>query len=240
MNVLLLGAQGSGKGTQAQKLHEELHLTPLASGELLREEIARGTPNGRSAQSYYDRGDLVPDSIIVSMILDRMARLEGSAGIILDGFPRTIAQAQVLDKALAERGQQIDRVIYLDVPRELLLDRLHNRYVCRAMGHVYNLKTNPPRVPGICDIDGSELYLRSDDAETAKIQRRLDIFFNETIHLVDYYGKQGKLILVDGTRGIDEVNREILAALAALAALGAHASAQEGRSSERDGDPLPQ
>jgi adenylate kinase len=234
MNLLLIGAQGSGKGTQAQLLQAELHLTPVASGELLREEMVQGTPNGEAARPYYERGDLVPDSIIVGMILDRMNRLEGSAGIILDGFPRTFAQAEALDKAFADHGQQIDRVIFLDVPREMLLERLPGRYICRAMGHVYNLKTNPPRVPGICDIDGSELYLRSDDAATDKIQRRLDIFFNETIHLVDYFGKQGKLILVDGSRSIPHVNREI------LAALGAGAGATEGRASERDGDPLPQ
>lgn len=234
MNLLLIGAQGSGKGTQAQLLQKELSLTSVASGELLREEMAHGTPNGEAARPFYERGDLVPDSIIVGMIRDRMTRLTGSAGIILDGYPRNFAQAETLDKALAEQGQQIDRVIFLDVPRELLLERLPGRYICRAMGHVYNLKTNPPRVPGICDIDGSELYLRSDDAAAEKIQRRLDIFFNETIHLVDYYGKQGKLILVDGTRSIDDVNREI------LTALKAGATAAEGRASGRDGDPLSQ
>ncbi len=234
MNLLLIGAQGSGKGTQAQLLQKELHLAPLASGDLLREEMQRGTPNGEAARPYYERGDLVPDSIIVGMILDRMSHLEDAAGIVLDGFPRTIAQAQALDKALADHGQQIDRVIFLDVPREMLLERLPGRYICRAMGHVYNLKSNPPRVPGICDIDGSELYLRSDDTAIEKIKRRLDIFFNETIHLVDYYGKQGKLILVDGSRSIPEVNRKI------MAALGMQASAAEGRSSGRDGDPLPQ
>jgi adenylate kinase len=234
MNLLLIGAQGSGKGTQAQLLQTELTLTSVASGELLREEMAQGTPNGEAARPYYERGDLVPDSIIVGMILHRMNHLEGFGGIILDGFPRTIAQAEVLDTALSENGQQIDRVIFLDVPREQLLGRLSGRYICRAMGHVYNLKTNPPRVPGICDIDGSELYLRSDDTETEKIKRRLDIFFGETIQLVDYYGKQGKLILVDGMRSIPDVNREI------LAALKAGAGAAEGRASERDGDPLSQ
>jgi len=147
MNLLLIGAQGSGKGTQAQLLQKELSLTPVASGDLLREEMAQGTPNGEAARPYYERGDLVPDSIIVGMIRDRMTRLEGSKGIILDGFPRTFAQAEALDKALTEQGDQIDRVIFLDVPREQLLGRLSGRYICRAMGHVYNLKTNPPRVP---------------------------------------------------------------------------------------------
>jgi adenylate kinase len=122
MNLLLIGAQGSGKGTQAQILQKELGLTPVASGDLLREEMAQGTPNGEAARPYYERGDLVPDSIIVGMIRDRMTRLEGSQGIILDGFPRTFAQAEALDKALTEQGQQIDRVIFLDVPRELLLE----------------------------------------------------------------------------------------------------------------------
>ena len=234
MNVLLIGAQGSGKGTQAQLLQQELHLTPVASGDLLREEMIQGTPNGEAARPYYERGDLVPDSIIVKMILDRMNSLEDSEGIILDGFPRTLAQAEALDQALKEHGQHIDRVLFLEVPEEMLLERLPGRYICRAMGHVYNLKTNPPRVPGICDIDGSELYLRSDDTAIEKIKRRLGIFFNETIHLVEYYGKQGKLILVDGSRSIPEVNREI------LEALRPDVSATEGLASERDGDPLPQ
>jgi adenylate kinase len=212
MNLILIGAQGSGKGTQAQLLADELRLKPTASGELLRAAIAKGTPAGKAAQPYYDRGDLVPDEIVVQMILEDMEHLDGAHGIILDGFPRTIPQARALDQRLSERGQRIDYVIYLDVPRDILAERLAGRYVCTAHGHVWNIRTRPPRVPGICDYDHSPLVQRSDDTPE-KIARRLDIFFHETIYLLDYYRPQGKLLRVDGTRSVEDVNRAILATL---------------------------
>lgn len=211
MNIIMIGAQGSGKGTQAELLERELGLKPCASGELLREHIAAGTPLGREAQPYVERGDLVPDALVIQMILD-FIRARGSEGIVLDGFPRTIPQAERLDQELAAMGHSIARALYLDVPREQLEARLSGRYVCRAHGHVWNIVTKPPRVPGICDSDGSELYQRSDDTPE-KIARRLDIFFNETIRLLPFYEAQGKLVRLDGARSIDEVGREILAAL---------------------------
>lgn len=153
----------------------------------------------------------MPDELVVQMILD-FIRSQGSQGIVLDGFPRTTAQAEKLDADLALMGQAIDRVIYLEAPREMLLDRLSGRYICRAHSHVWNIKTKPPKIAGICDIDGSELYQRSDDTPE-KIARRLDIFFNETIKLLDYYGAQGKLARVDGAQPIDEVTRAVLTAV---------------------------
>ncbi len=207
----MIGAQGSGKGTQAELLEQQLGLKPCASGELLREHIAQGTPLGRAAQPYVERGDLVPDSLVVQMILD-FIRAQGMQGITLDGFPRTIAQAEKLDADFAQLGHTIDRVIYLDVPRELLNDRLNGRYICRAHGHPWNVKTRPPQTPGICDIDGSELYQRSDDTPE-KIARRLDIFFSETIKLLGYYEAQGKLARVNGAQPVDDVLHAILAAL---------------------------
>ncbi len=228
MNLILIGAQGSGKGTQAQLLSEEFRLKPCASGELLRDAITRGTASGLAAKPYYDRGDLVPDDIVVEMILERMRDLGDAHGIILDGFPRTIPQAQVLDERLAGRGQRIDAVIYLDVPRDVLLGRLSGRYICRAHGHVWNIKTHPTRVPGICDYDGSELYQRSDDTGD-KIVRRLDIFFNETIHLLAYYSGQGKLIQVDGSGSIEAVQAEIVGRLrASRVAVGMDEGRQAG------------
>ena len=212
MNLILIGAQGSGKGTQAQLLADQLRLKPTASGELLRVAIAKGTPAGNAAKPYYDRGDLVPDEIVVQMILEDMENLDGAHGIMLDGFPRTFAQARALDQRLAERGQRIDYVIYLDVPRKILEERLTGRYVCAANGHVWNIHTRPPRVPGICDYDQSPLIQRSDDT-SEKIAHRLDIFFHETIRLLDYYRPQGKLIRIDGTRSVEDVNRAILATL---------------------------
>lgn len=212
MNLMLLGAQGSGKGTQGALLAERLGLVVCASGDMLREAIAQGTPIGQQVRPYVERGDLVPDELMVGMILERMQSLSVGQGLILDGFPRNLAQAQVLDTRLAERGQEISQAIYLEVPRELLLERLSGRWICRAHGHVYNVKSNPPKTPGICDIDGSELYQRSDDTGE-KIQHRLDIFFGETLQLTVYYANQHKLVIVDGTQSIEAVHQAILARL---------------------------
>lgn len=212
MNLILIGAQGSGKGTQAQLLADELRLKSCASGELLRDAMTRETPAGRAAKPYYDRGDLVPDEIVAEMILDSLHDLGEAQGIILDGFPRTERQARLLDDMLASMGARIDRVIYLAVPRALLQERLSGRLVCVAHGHVWNIKSNPPAQPGVCDLDGSELIHRSDDTPD-KIARRLDIFFGETIHLTDYYQRQNKLTQVNGADEIDTVRRQILARL---------------------------
>jgi adenylate kinase len=212
MNVMLIGAQGSGKGTQAQLLEEKLNLRACASGELLRDAIARETELGKVAKPYYERGELVPDELVAGLILERLKELGDTAGIVLDGFPRTIVQARILDELLDETGQRLDMVIYLDVSREVLLDRLSGRYLCRAHNHVWNIKTHPTKVPGICDYDGSELYQRDDDTGE-RIARRLDIFFSETIQLVDYYQAQHKLIRVDGEKSVEDVNGQIMQSL---------------------------
>jgi adenylate kinase len=214
MNVILIGAQGSGKGTQAELLSREFDLKSLASGELLRDAIARKTPAGKAARPYYDRGDLVPDEIVVAMIIESIGHLDGKHGFVLDGFPRTNAQAYALDMALAQRGLRIDWVIYLDVPRDILLERLSGRYICTAHGHIWNVRTRPPKTPGVCDLDGSELFQRSDDTGEA-VQKRLDIFFRETIQLVEYYEAVGKLIRIDGSKSIQTVNEAVFAALEA-------------------------
>ena len=211
MNIIMIGAQGSGKGTQAEALERELGLTPCASGDLLRDHIARGTPLGQEARPYYERGDLVPDGLVIQMILD-FIRSSGGRGITLDGFPRTTPQAEALDAALRQMGQRIARVLYLEAPRALLLDSLSGRYICRAHGHVWNIKTRPPRTPGICDYDESELYQRSDDTPE-KIAHRLDIFFSETIKLLDYYGAQHKVTRIDGAQPIEVVTAAVLAAV---------------------------
>ena len=212
MNVILIGAQGSGKGTQAELLSREFDLKSLASGELLRDAMDRNTPSGQKARPYYDRGDLVPDNIIIGMIVEHLDDLDGKQGIVLDGFPRTNAQAYALDVALVQRGQQVNWAICLDAPRELLVERLSGRYICKAHGHVWNIRTRPPRTPGICDLDGSPLFQRNDDTGEA-VQKRLDIFFRETIHLVEYYEARSKLVRIDATKSIQEVNEAIFAAL---------------------------
>jgi adenylate kinase len=212
MNIILIGAQGSGKGTQTELLSREFDLRSLASGELLRDAMERNTPSGQKARPYYDRGDLVPDDIIIGMIVEHLDELDGKRGIVLDGFPRTNAQAYALDVALVQRGQQVNWAIYLDAPRELLVERLSGRYICKAHGHVWNIRTRPPKTPGVCDLDGSPLFQRNDDTGEA-VQKRLDIFFRETIHLVEYYEARGKLLRIDATKSIQEVNEAIFAAL---------------------------
>jgi len=209
VNIILVGAQGSGKGTQADRLEATLGIPHVASGDLLRKAFDEQTELGIKAKVYLDRGELVPDDITVPMVLGRLLEPDCSRGVLLDGFPRTIAQAQALDKGLQDVGRQIDLVIYLNVPRQELLERLSGRYICRANQHVYNIHSRPPKVPGICDIDGSELYQRSDDTVEA-VQRRLDIFFNQTIRLFDYYGNQHKLREVDGNQDIDQVQAALL------------------------------
>ena len=209
MYIILVGAQGSGKGTQAEMLSQALGVSHVASGDLFRKAIDEKTELGLKAKVYIDRGELVPDDLTVTMVLKRLEEPDCSQGALFDGFPRTVAQAEVLDKGLGGVGKQIDLAIYLQVPREELLNRLSGRYICRAKQHVYNIYFRPPKVAGVCDIDGSELYQRSDDTGEA-VQRRLDIFFNETIQLLDYYEKQKKLVEVDGNQDIDQVQQSLL------------------------------
>lgn len=223
MDIILIGAQGSGKGTQAEMLERTLAIPHVATGDLFRKALEEKTKLGLKAKAYIDRGELVPDEITVAMLLSRLEEADCSHGVLLDGFPRTIAQAQALDTGLQEGHKQgprrlsplsvptrqINLVLYLKVPRQELLDRLSGRYICRANQHVYNILSHPSKVPGICDLDGSELYQRSDDSGEA-IQRRLDIFFSETIHLLDYYASQHKLREVDGNQSIDQVQTALL------------------------------
>ena len=209
MYIILLGAQGSGKGTQAELLSQTLGVPHIASGDLFRKAIDEKTELGIKAKAYIDRGELVPDDLTVTMVVKRLEEPDCSQGVLFDGFPRTVAQAEVLDKGLQEVGKQIDLAIYLQVLREELLKRLSGRYICKAKQHVYNINTHPPKVAGVCDIDGSELYQRSDDTGEA-VQKRLDIFFNETIQLLDYYRNQKKLVEVDGNQDIGQVQQSLL------------------------------
>ena len=212
MYIILVGAQGSGKGTQAELLSQTLGIPHIASGDLFRKAIDEKTELGVKAKAYIDRGELVPDELTVTMVVKRLEEPDCSQGVLFDGFPRTVAQAEVLDKGLQEVGKQIDLAIYLQVLRQELLKRLSGRYICKANQHVYNIHTHPPKVAGVCDIDGSELYQRTDDTGEA-VQKRLDIFFNETIRLLDYYGKQNKLEEVDGNQDIDKVQQSLLSVI---------------------------
>ncbi len=212
MNLIIIGAQGSGKGTQASLLVERLGLRHVSSGDIFRAAIQNGTELGMQAKSYIDRGDLVPDSLTIHLILALLSEPEYSSGVALDGFPRTRDQAQALDLALPQMQKTIDYAIYLNVPQEKLLDRLLNRYVCEAHQHVYNIRSKPPITAGICDIDGSKLIQRSDD-NPENIKHRLNIFFQQTIQVTHFYRAQKKLIEVDGDQPIAKVSADIFEAM---------------------------
>jgi adenylate kinase len=209
MDIILIGSAGAGKGTQAQLLSQELTLRHISSGDLFYKAYQERTELGLRAQAYVDLGELVPDEITVSMVLNCIKEPESANGVLLDGFPRTLAQAQALDTELQQLGRHIDLVIYLNVSRENLLRRLSERLICRANQHVYHVKYHPPKVAGVCDLDGSKLYQRSDDTGEA-LRRRLVIFYNETFQVLDYYRKQDKLREVDGNQRIEQVHIALL------------------------------
>jgi adenylate kinase len=209
--VVLLGAPGAGKGTQAPILSERLGVPVLASGDLLRSAVAAGTALGREADRYMSRGQLVPDRTIVHVFLDRLEAADAANGAILDGFPRTRVQAEALDDALAERDRRVDQSIFIDVPAEDLVRRMANRRICTANGHVYNLASNPPRTDAVCDLDGSEIVQRPDDQE-ATVRARMAEQIPPLLEVVDHYRTAGILVTVDGRRPIDEVSDEVLAA----------------------------
>lgn len=209
--VVLLGSPGAGKGTQAPVLSRRLGVPVLASGDLLRTALAKGTALGREADRYMSRGQLVPDETIVRVFLDRLEQPDAADGAILDGFPRTRIQAEALDRALIEAGRRVDRAIYIDVPTEDLVRRMANRRICAANGHVYNLASNPPLVAGICDLDGSELVQRVDDNELTA-RARMSEQIPPLLEVVDHYRAAGVLQVVDGRQPIAELSENIIAA----------------------------
>ncbi len=209
MDILLLGAPGAGKGTQAEKLAQLFALRHVASGDLFRKAFEEQTELGLQAQKYVDLGELVPDEMTIPMVMRHLEEPEGLSGVVLDGFPRTLAQAQALDAELQRITRQIDLAIYLNVSREELLQRLAGRVFCQAHQHVYHVKFRPPQVATLCDLDGSKLYQRPDDSGAA-LRRRLVIFFNQTIQVLDYYRKRHKLREVDGNQRIDQVHSMLL------------------------------
>jgi adenylate kinase len=214
--IVLLGAPGAGKGTQAPPLARHLDVPILASGDLLRAAVAANTPLGREADRYMSRGQLVPDDTIVQVFLDRLGRPDARDGAILDGFPRTRVQAEALDRALESHGRRVERAILVDVPTEDLISRMANRRICTENGHVYNLASNPPLVAGVCDIDGSKLVHRPDDEE-ATVRARMSKQIPPLLEVVDHYRRAGTLRTVDGRRPIDEVGPDVIAALDAPA-----------------------
>jgi len=218
--VVLLGAPGAGKGTQADILSERLGIPHVATGDLFRTAVRDKSPIGLEARRYMERGQLVPDDITIQMLLDRLTAADAAGGVILDGFPRNRAQAEALAIALADRGSAVDRTISIDVPTDELVRRLSGRWVCRDSGHVYNEHTNPPKVPGQCDLDGSPLIQRADDKPDT-IRARLSQQLSSLRDVADYYDQAGLLRVVDGVQPIDAVTEDLLSAITDPAPNGA-------------------
>ncbi len=212
MYIIFLGAPGAGKGTQAAYAAQKLNLFHLAVGDLLRQEIERRTELGMNAKSYMGKGELVPDSVVIPMVLQRVASPEGELGVILDGFPRNLKQAETLDQALGQQDKAIDKVLYISVDEEELVRRLSGRRTCRSCQAPYHMASFPPQVEDSCDKCGSELYQRSDDTAEA-VKKRLEVYSAETAPLIDYYSRAGKLLTIDGEGDVGEVGDRIITAL---------------------------
>jgi adenylate kinase len=212
---VLLGPPGAGKGTQAKLIAENMHIPHISSGDIFRENIKNKTEMGMLAKGFIDRGELVPDDTTIEMIRERLSRPDCVAGALLDGFPRTPAQAEALDKMLADFQGEVTAVPYINVSDAILIERLTGRWTCRAQGHVFHQVFQPPKRAGICDYDGSELYQRDDDTlET--VSNRIQVYAHQTAPLIAFYRKAGLLVEVDGSLPIDQVGKDMLAALRAF------------------------
>jgi len=208
MNLVFLGPAGSGKGTQAKRLEADYRITQISTGDLLRNAVREGTELGKQAEPLMREGRLVPDDLVIGLIEERLARGDIENGILFDGFPRTLPQAEALDAALTRLGLKMDKVISLEVPEEILVDRVTGRRSCPVCGSVYHVRTRPPKVEGRCDLDGTELIQRSDDT-AEKLEKRLEVFRTEIPKVKEYYRKKGLLAEVDGTGNPDEVYERI-------------------------------
>jgi len=210
--IVLLGPPGAGKGTQAEAISARLHLPHISSGDIFREHLKNQTELGKLAAGFINKGELVPDDVTIAMIRERLSRPDCHAGALLDGFPRTPAQAEALATFLSEINGQVKHVPYICVPEDVLIERLAGRWTCRESGHVFHQKYNPPKQQGICDFDGSILYQREDDkAETVK--RRIHVYMEQTQPLIAYYRDHGVLREVDGKKTIEQVTKDLLLAL---------------------------
>lgn len=210
--IVLLGPPGVGKGTQAEILAEKTGLPHISSGDLFRENLKNETELGKLAKSYMDKGELVPDDVTIAMVKDRLSRPDCKVGAVLDGFPRTPVQAGALQRMLAGFGGDVNIVPFVTAAPEVLIKRASGRWTCKAQGHIYHEKFNPPKVAGKCDIDGSDLYQRDDDkAET--VAKRIHVYLEQTAPLVEYYRKQNKIVEIDGTQSIEKVTDGLLAAI---------------------------
>lgn len=212
--IVLIGPPASGKGTQAARLREMLGIPHIASGDLFREHVRAQTELGRTAKSYMERGELVPDDITIAMVMERLKQPDCARGALLDGFPRTLAQARALDEALTAHGERLARVLYIHVPDEVLVERVSGRRICRICGEAYHIRFNPPKQPGVCDKDGGELYQREDD-QPETVRARLRVYHEQTSPLIAYYRERGLLAEIDGDQPIDVVTAQLWEAIPA-------------------------
>lgn len=211
MNIILLGPPGAGKGTQAEELAKKLGVAKLSTGDMLRAAVKEGTELGKKAQDIMTRGELVPDDIMVRMICERIQQPDCDDGFILDGFPRTVSQAESLDEMLQAEGQKIDHVVALEVDEDALIERISGRFACAKCGAGYHEKFKQPKVPGKCDVCGAEEFIRRKDDSADTVRTRLKAYNDQTAPLFPYYQDKGALKTVDGMAGIDEVQNQIMA-----------------------------
>ena len=209
MRLIMLGAPGAGKGTQAARVAAELKIPHISTGDIFRANIKNGTELGKKAKAFMDAGKLVPDELTCDLVADRLAQADCAGGFILDGFPRTIPQAEALDKVVAELGTKIDYAVNIDVPDEAIIERMSGRRACLSCGATYHVDYNPPKTEGICDTCGQPLVLREDD-KPETVQTRLSVYHEQTQPLIEYYGAKNALVSVDGTKPMDEVFADIL------------------------------
>jgi adenylate kinase len=212
MNIILLGPPGAGKGTQATRLIEKYNIPQISTGDMLRAALKAGTPLGLEAKKFMDKGELVPDSVVIGLVKERIQQKDCQDGYMLDGFPRNVSQAETLDKMLGELGQKIDHVVCIEVPSDELVARLTGRRTCRSCGAGYHVMFDPPKKEGVCDKCGGELYQRDDDNETT-VKSRLQVYANQTEPLIDYYNKQGKLRRIHGVGDMQAIFGRITSVL---------------------------
>ncbi len=212
MRLVLLGPPGAGKGTQASAIVKKYNIPHISTGDIFRTNIKEGTELGKKAKEYMDKGLLVPDDVVVSIVKDRLTKEDCKEGFLLDGFPRTVNQADALDKELSQMGIKLDKVVNIDANKEILITRAIGRRICRECGATYHIKFNPSKVENVCDIEGGQLFQRDDDKEET-VAKRIEVYLKETQPLIDYYKEKGLILNVDGTKPINEIFEEIVKAL---------------------------
>ncbi len=208
MNIIIMGLPGADKGTQAEKIIQEFQIPHISTGDMFRLAMKQETELGLKAKSYMDNGDLVPNEVTIGIVKERLSQSDAKEGFLLDGFPRTIEQAEALNDIMKELNTSIDRTIFIDVPEEELMNRLTGRRICSSCGKAYHLVFNPPKVEGVCDLDGAKLYQRDDD-NPETVANRLEVNVKQTQPLIDFYKDQGVFVNVDGARDIDEVFSDV-------------------------------